>query len=144
MKRVILLVTVFSILLVFAGCRSEETIKKDIFKLVESNYDTIVEAYESKDTDALYAIDGIEDVNIVEGYILVYCGGQGIAPSSQDYGFYYSEGNLPVAVDCNNDIECSNEELVAEGDGYKYYDEGGNSYYTEHIKGNIYFYSNNY
>lgn len=144
MKRIILFVTVFAIAFVFAGCRSEETIKKDIFKLVESNYDTVVEAYENKDADALYAIDGIEDVNIVEGYILVYCEGQGIAPSSQDYGFYYSEENLPVAVDCNNDIVGTNEELVAEGDGYKYYDQGGNSFYTEHIKGNIYFYSNNY
>ena len=140
MKRVILLVTVFSILLVFAGCRSEETIKKDIFKIVESNYDTSVEAYENKDTDALYAIDGIEDVNIVEGYILVYCGGQGIAPSSQDYGFYYSRENLPVAA-FDGQILCRTEDLQPEGNGYQYTDDTYNVFYTEHITGKCYFYS---
>ena len=144
MKKIILFITAVAIIFAFAGCRSKAVIKKDIFNLVEKNYDAIVEAYENKDADALYAIDGIEKVNIVEGYILVYCEGHGMATSSQDYGFYFTEGNLPVAVDCNNDIAGSNEELVSEGDGYEYRDQSGNSFYTEHIKGNIYFYSNSY
>ena len=144
MKRFIAFIIAFTILFSLAGCRSAEVIKKDIFKLVETNYNTIVAACENKDADALYAIDGVEGVNIVDGYVLVFCCGQGIAPSSQDYGFYYTVENLPVAVNCNNEIIGTNDELTAEGNGYKYYDEGGNYFYTEHIKGNIYFYSNNY
>lgn len=114
--------------------------KQNIFNLVEKNYDAIVEACENKDVAALSAIDGIKEVDIVNGYVLVYCAGYGIAPSSQDYGFYYSRDNLPVAV-FDGRILCRTAQLVEKGDGYEYIDSGYNVFYTEHIKGNIYFYS---
>ena len=142
MKRIILFITVFAIVFVFTGCRSKEVIKKDIFKLVEENYDTILTACKNKDADALYAIDGIEKVNIVEGYILVYCEGHGIAPSSQDYGFYYSEDNQIVGITYGMGIGCQKQEMAPEGNGYGG-TTGGVTYYTEHIEGNIYFYRNN-
>ena len=71
---------------------------------------------------------------------MAFCKGTGIAPSSQDYGFYYSEENLPVAV-FDGQILCATAELVKEGSGYQYVDSGYNVFYTEHIKGNLYFYS---
>ena len=142
MKRlfafVLLAVFVFS----FTGC-SAKNAKSDIFNLVENNYDEIVAACENKDSEALLAIDGVTQVNIVDGYVLVYCKGAGIAPSSQDYGFYYSEDNSPVTVDCNLGIVCYAADLSPEGDGYQCI-VSGNTFYTEHIKGNIYFYSNTY
>lgn len=142
MKRIIASVLIVAFVVVLAGCGEKES-KKDIFNLVENNYDEIVAACENKDSEALLAIDGVTQVNIVDGYVLVYCNGAGIAPSSQDYGFYYSEDNSPVTVDCNLGIVCYAADLSPEGDGYQCI-VSGNTFYTEHIKGNIYFYSNAY
>lgn len=143
MKRIIAFLLLFSFVFMLAGCQTHEKAKKEIFNLVEENYDAIMKACQEKDADALYNIDGITEVDIVDGYVLVFCKGAGIAPSSQDYGFYYSEENLPVAVDCNLDILCDTEDLTSKGNGYQYMDMG-NIFYTEHIKENLYFYSNAY
>ena len=142
MKRLLAFVLLAVFVFSLTGC-SAKNAKSDIFNLVENNYDEIVAACENKDSEALLAIDGVTQVNIVDGYVLVYCKGAGIAPSSQDYGFYYSEDNLPVTVDCNLGIVCYAADLSPEGDGYQCI-VSGNTFYTEHIKGNIYFYSNAY
>ena len=142
MKRILVFVLVVVFVFALSGCGAKES-KKDIFNLVENNYDEIVAACEDKDSEALLAIDGVTQVNIVDGYVLVYCKGAGIAPSSQDYGFYYTEENIPVGVDCNLDIVCYSDTMKPMNNGY----EGTvdyNTFYTEHIKGNIYFYSNAY
>ena len=142
MKRLLAFVLLAVFVFSLTGC-SAKNAKSDIFNLVENNYDEIVAACENKDSEALLAIDGVTQVNIVDGYVLVYCKGAGIAPSSQDYGFYYSEDNSPVTVDCNLGIMCYAADLSPEGDGYQCI-VSGNTFYTEHIKGNIYFYSNAY
>ncbi len=139
MKRIFVFNLVIILVFALVGCGAKES-QKDIFKLVEKNYDAIVAACENKDSEALLAIDGITTVDIVDGYVLIYCKGAGIAPSSQDYGFYYSEENLPVGV-FDGQIICSSNELVEYESGYRYLDGGFNEFYTEHIKGNIYFYS---
>ena len=142
MKRLLAFVLLAVFVFSLTGC-SAKNAKSDIFNLVENNYDEIVAACENKDSEALLAIDGVTQVNIVDGYVLVYCKGAGIAPSSQAYGFYYSEDNSPVTVDCNLGIVCYAADLSPEGDGYQCI-VSGNTFYTEHIKGNIYFYSNAY
>ena len=142
MKRLLAFVLFAVFVFSLTGC-SAKNAKSDIFNLVENNYDEIVAACENKDSEALLAIDGVTQVNIVDGYVLVYCKGAGIATSSQDYGFYYSEDNSPVTVDCNLGIVCYAADLSPEGDGYQCI-VSGNTFYTEHIKGNIYFYSNAY
>lgn len=142
MKRLLAFVLLAVFVFSLTGC-SAKNAKSDIFNLVENNYDEIVAACENKDSEELLAIDGVAQVNIVDGYVLVYCKGAGIAPSSQDYGFYYSEDNSPVTVDCNLSIVCYAADLSPEGDGYQCI-VSGNTFYNEHIKGNIYFYSNAY
>ena len=137
MKRLLAFVLLAVFVFSLTGC-SAKNAKSDIFNLVENNYDEIVAACENKDSEALLAIDGVTQVNTVDGYVLVYCKGAGIAPSSQDYGFYYSEDNSPVTVDCNLGIVCYAADLSPEGDGYQCI-VSGNTFYTEHIKGNIYF-----
>ena len=139
MKKTFAFILAIALIFTFTGCGANEA-KKDIFSLVEKNYDAIVVACENKDSKALLAINGIKEVDIVDGYVLVYCKGAGIAPSSRDYGFYYSEENLPVGV-FDGQIVCGNGELVEYENGYRYLDNGFNEFYTEHIKGNIYFYS---
>lgn len=143
MKRIIAWVLVLSWVPVLAGCGADRS-KRKIFNLVEDHYDRIVQACQEKDADALYQIDGITQVAIADGYVLVYFDGAGIATSSQDYGFYYSEENRPVAVDCNLDILCDTEDLTPEGKGFQFVDAWYNIFYTECIKGNIYFYSTYY
>ena len=142
MKRIVTFILVVVFVFALSGCGAKES-KKEILNLVENNYDTIVAACKNKDTEVLLAIDGITKVNIVDGYVFVYCKGAGIAPSSQDYGFYYSEDKSPVTVDCNLGVVCNAEDLSPEGDGYQCVVRG-NTFYTEHIKGNIYFYSSAY
>lgn len=140
LKRIVAFFMVVIIAFSFCGCGASIN-KRKVFKLVENNYDEISEACRNQDTDKLLAIDGIQDVKIVDGYVIVFCEGKGIATSSQDYGFYYSEEDIPVVVSYNMNIVCDINSLTPEGKGY-YYTETGNDYYTEHIQGNIYFYSN--
>jgi hypothetical protein len=140
MKRFLAFALVFMFVFTLTGCGARKS-KEDIFKLVEKNYDAIITACENKDEEALLAIDGISQVKISDGYVIVFCKGAGIAPSSQDYGFYYSEKNSPVTVDYNLDIVRHAKALSPEGDGYQCI-VNGDVFYTEHIKGNIYFYSN--
>lgn len=144
MKRFLSLIAVFALVFSLAGCRSERAIKKDIFKFVENNYDLIVEYCVAEDATALCAFEEIEKVNIVDGYVIVYCEGHGIVSSSQDYGFYYSAENRPVAVNCNLDIICKTGGLTPEGRGYQYISNSYDVFYTEHITGNIYFFSTSY
>ena len=141
MKKIALLITVFALIICFAACGIDH--KGEIFTLVEENYDTIVTACQNRDKDALLAIDGVSEVKFAVGYVIVYCHGAGIASSSQDYGFYYAENNIPVGIDCSLSIICYRDTMVPKGNGY----EGTvdhNTFYTEQIKGNIYFYSNAY
>lgn len=143
MKRMLAIVLTLILVVVLVGCEAGPS-KETVFEFVEENYEAIVAACENKDVEALLALDGVEQVKLADGYVLVFCGGAGISVSSQDYGFYYSEDNSPVAVDCNLEIVCNASGLSPEGDGYQYYDSAYNGFYTEHIKGNIYFYSNAY
>lgn len=142
MKRNLAFMLVVVFVFVLSGCRTND-IKTDVFNLVEKNYDTILKACEEKNADALLAIKGITKVNIVDGYVIIFCEAKGISVSSQDYGFYYSEENSPVTIDCNQDIVCEVNDLIPEGNGYQCVVQG-NTFYTENIKGNIYFYSNAY
>lgn len=141
MKKIFRLVLVVFLIISLTSCRS--TPKEKVFNIVENNYDTILKACEEKDEDALLTIKGVTSVNIVDGYVIVFCEAKGISVSSQDYGFYYSEENSPVTIDCNQDIVCRADNLSPEEDGYQCV-VSGNTFYTEHIKGNIYFYSNAY
>ena len=143
MKKPLLFILVLMFLFSFVGCQNQKAIQQEVVDYVEKNYDLLVEYCAAGNTAALSALDMVEKVAVADGYILVYCKGSGNAPSSQDYGFYYSEDNLPVAVDCNLDIICSSENLIPEGAGYQYV-HNGNVFYTEHILGNFYFYSNAY
>ncbi len=141
MKKILAFISIISIIFILAGCG--KTPKEDIFNIVEKKYDTILNACKEKDADKLLSIKGIEKVNIIDGYVVVFCIGKGISVSSQDYGFYYSEDNIPVTIDCNQEIVCDASALKLNGKSYECV-VFGNTYYTEHIKGNIYFYSNAY
>lgn len=142
MKRMVALLLVILVAFSLCGCGASVN-KQKVFKLVENNYDEISEACRNQDINALLAIEGIKDVEVLDGYVVVFCEGKGIAPSSQDYGFYYTKYDIPVTVDCNMDIVCDINSLTPEGNGYEC-TVNGNVFYTENIKSKIYFYSNAY
>ena len=141
MKRIFASIFVVSIIFILTSCSKSP--KEKVFSIVEKKYDTILKACEEKDVDALLSIKGIKKVNIIDGYVVVFCEGRGISVSSQDYGFYYSEKNIPVTIDCNQEIVGRADVLLWSKESYECV-VFGNTFYTEHIKGNIYFYSNAY
>ena len=142
MKKILILIFVIFFVLTSVGCGAEKA-KWDVIRLVNRNYNRIVTACENRDKDTLLAINGIEEIDFAENYVILFCKGAGIAPSSQDYGFYYSENNSPITVDCDLDIVCFEKDLSPEGEGYQCV-VNGNVFYTEHIKGKLYFYSTAY
>ncbi len=80
----------------------------------------------------------VENIGIDNGIIIFDCGGKGIAPSSQDYAFYYSPNDEPFAV-FDGCMVGETLQMMQEGKGYKYIDGGGNAFYTEKITDNLYF-----
>ena len=131
-----------AVLMVFslAGCGGRDSAKAEVFELVEENFSTIEEVCVQLDIEALEQIEGITKVDVKDGYVLVYCTGGGIAPSSQEHGFYFTPDGLPVAV-FDGQILCDPADLTPDGDGYVYRDSGYNRFYTECITGNLFYYS---
>ena len=141
MKKILSFLLVICLCFSLTGCF--RSAKEEVIDLVEKKYDTILAACEAEDVDALLAIKGVSAVKVEDGYVIAFCIGEGIAVSSQDYGFYYSPENSPITVDCNQYIVCGAEGLTPKGEGYEC-EVYGNTFYTEPIKGNLWFYSNAY
>ena len=80
----------------------------------------------------------VKEIGIDDGLIIFDCGGKGIAPSSQDYDFYYSQNDEPYAV-FDGYIVCEPSQMVKKDNGYEYIDSGYNTFYTEKIRDNLYF-----
>ena len=116
----------------------DKSIKEQIFEIVNDNAQTILADIEEQDFTDSMSVGKIEDVSVLEQGVDFYCGGKGIAPSSQDYGFYYTEDDLPKAIWCGVKY-CDDSLLVEDGDGYST-DFQHNYYYTEKIMDNFYYY----
>ena len=116
----------------------DKSIKEQIFEIVNDNAQTILADIEEQDFTDSMSVGKIEDVSVLEQGVDFYCGGKGIAPSSQDYGFYYTEDDLPKAIWCGVKY-CDDSLLVEDGDGYST-DYQYNYYYTEKIRDNFYYY----
>lgn len=88
-------------------------------------------------------LDGspVTHIGIDNDIIIFDCGGKGIAPSSQDYMFYYSPSGKPYAVSvlAGGNIVCEPSQMEEDGEGYKYIDDGYNIFYTKEISDKLYF-----
>ena len=116
----------------------DKSIKEQIFEIVNDNAQTILADIEEQDFTDSMSVGKIEDVGVLEQGVDFYCGGKGIAPSSQDYGFYYTEDDLPKAIWCGVKY-CDDSLLIEDGEGYST-DYQYNYYYTEKIRDNFYYY----
>ncbi|MBQ9914821.1 MAG: hypothetical protein IJO50_01625 [Clostridia bacterium] len=82
--------------------------------------------------------DPVKFIGIEQEIIIFDCGGKGIAPSSQNYAFYYSPAGAPYAV-FDGVVVCNTTQMKSKGNGFEYIDDRGNIFYTERIKDNFYF-----
>ena len=121
---------------------TDSGIKKNIVGLVEENKEILIEAISTGNYEKIYDIKAIKDITINDDCVVFYCKGRGIAPSSQEYGFYYSKNNLPIAIFDGKPIHYF-ENDVAVGEGREYVDNSYNSFYTEKIIESFYYYDNN-
>ncbi len=121
---------------------TDSGIKKNIIGIVKDNKEILIEAISTGNYDKIYDIKGIEDITINDACIVFYCKGKGIAPSSQEYGFYYSNNNLPIAIFDGKPIYYFKND-IAIGEGREYVDSSYNSFYTEKIIESFYYYDNN-
>ena len=99
------------------------------------------DTYKEIDSDVLSDIitgNPVRYIYISDDIITFDCGGIGIAPSCSDYMFYYSEANEPVAVYYGGEHVCQTWQMHPHKDGYRFIDSGGNTFYTEKIKGNFF------
>ena len=110
---IILVISFFIIKSIFF----DKSPKEQIFEIVNNNSQTLISNIDRQEFSDSLAIRGIEDINIIGESVDFYCGGKGIAPSSQDYGFYYTEDDLPKAIWCGVKY-CDDSLLVDDGDGH--------------------------
>ena len=116
----------------------DKSMKEQIFETVNDNAQVILSDIEEQDFADSLGIGKIEEICVLEQGIDFYCGGNGIVPSSQDYGFYYTEDNFPKAIWCGVKY-CEDSLLVEDRAGYST-DFQHNYYYTEKIRDNFYYY----
>ncbi len=118
------------------SCSGELNSREEVVALYQKNETAFLEAARTGDFAALGKIPGVQEVNLSDDHTDIYCGGTGFASATGYYGIFYSETDNLTAIWCAG----PKEELVADGNGYRYKEPGGdNQYYVEPL-GNHYFY----
>ena len=127
---------------------SDNLSKQQILTLVQDNHEYLQECVDAKDYEKAEEISGIKSVHSSswseDSYVEFYCGGAGIVPSSSYYGFYFSPGDVPLAVDVTQ-----TKKLRPDGNGFAWQEkwersDGDNSYYTERIMECWYYYESHF
>ena len=137
-KFILSILLIILLILLFKNVFFDRDEKEKIFVLVNKNYELLLSDIAEQDFSDTLDLSEIESVDVVEEGIDFYCGGYGIAPSSHDYGFYYTKDDLPKAIWCGT-MYCDTTLLKKDGEGYST-DYQHNRYYTEKIRDNFYYY----
>ncbi len=135
-------VPLMTIIVWIIATRQDYLDKNQIFSAVQENQVMLRECVLGNDPEQAKQIRGIQSVryDADEDYYEFSCGGAGIVPASSYYGFYYSPKDAPLAVDVTQ-----TENLSPVQDGYGWREpKGDNSYYTERIMENWYYYESHY
>ena len=136
LKRLFCLVLATGLLFSLTGCFQKSYLsKKEIFKVVNTHKEELLDCAKSGDFTSLAEIDpSIDATALKDGIVDFYCGGKGLSVSGVDYGFYYSPENLPTT--CHNfDNLGLHGSLTPEGKGFV-----ATNYYTEKICDNFFYY----
>lgn len=117
--------------------------KRQIFSLVNKNYELLNECIDSNDFSEIEQLKGVKKVTIDNDVLDVYCGGSGFGSATNYYGFYYSPSNKPLVVWCGY-IYQSNT-FSPENNGYSIrHSNDDNWYYTEKIRENFFYYESHF
>ncbi len=117
--------------------------KRQIFSLVNKNYELLNECIDSNDFSEIEQLKGVKEVYYENDALDVYCGGSGFGSSTNYYGFYYSPYDKPLIVWCGH--VSIDTELISEGKGYSWKSsDDDNWYYTERIRENFFYYESHF
>ncbi len=145
MKRMMAAICIFLLCFGISACGvllSDHLSKEQIFSLVAGHEEELRACIVSGQYDAATAIDGIRDVHKYGRYgcVVFDCGGAGFASATSYYGFYYSPADRPLSVEAAPD-----EAALGAVNGFEWHEENGdNSYRTERIAENFFYYEAHY
>ncbi len=138
LKKGMLIVAVLLVvgIVAFPSILNDLPSKKRVFALVNENHALLWEAIWTNEYEKALAIKGIQNVHVYDDAIEFYCGGSGMGSQTRYRGFYYSADNTLSGLDF-----CRESGLSREEKGFSYYEkDGDNSYYTEKIRDNFFYY----
>lgn len=107
--------------------------KTQIFNLVNKHNETLMSDISKTDYTQSLKISGIQKIRTENSAIYFDCGGAGFGSATSYYGFYYTVDDTPYGRD-----------LLSEGKGWIWRDDGDDSYYTEKIREHFYYYEEHY
>lgn len=137
MKKALYFVVLIVICLLSA-CSSNLTSKESIVNLYTKNEALFIDAASAGNFSDLEKIRGVQEVYVFDEYeyVDIQFGGSGFGSSTHYYGIFFSETDNLCAIDVAGPLD----ELVEDGNGYRYkQSDGDNEYYVEPL-GNHYFY----
>ena len=131
------LCVVFLLMVCFlSACSSNLTSKERIVNIYKKNEALFIDAASNRSFSDLEKINGVQKVLVRDEYVDIQCGGSGFGSSTHYYGIFFSETDNLCAID----VAGPRDELVEDGNGYRYkQSDGDNEYYVEPL-GNHYFY----
>lgn len=140
MKKLVSAVLMLCLLFGLTACSPLDnmTSRERIFRVVEKNEELLRSCIESGDFTPLNRILIIGDISVKDSCIDFDCGGAGFGSQTAYCGFYYTESNDMYAIWC---APPHGESLTQQGSGYYWeQQDGDNTYYTEKICDNFYYY----
>ncbi len=141
-KMILLIVLVIVLCALCVRCFTPKEIKykSDIYALVKDNGDVLLADIEQNDFTRTNQFEQVKKVYAMtdSGCVQYDCGGYGLSVSSHEFGFYYSEQDIPMAV-FDGSFLGLDAGFKKEGNGYSStFDH--NVYYTEKICDNFWYF----
>ncbi len=136
----IIVIAFICLVIWFANMIDDSLSKKEIFELVNENYDIILNNISENDFSDTEKIEGIQEIYDKTQVVDFYCGGTGIGSATNYYGFYYSNDNNPKAIFAGTIISDSPNFHIEKNGFCIENSNDDNSYYTEKIRDNLYYY----
>lgn len=134
----VLYIVVLIVICLLSACSSNLTSKESVVNLYTKNEALFIDAASRNSFSDLEKINGVQKVLVRDDHVDIQCGGSGFGSSTHYYGIFFSEDDNICAVDVAG--AGSRDELVEDGNGYRYkQSDGDNEYYVEPL-GNHYFY----
>ena len=140
-KSILLVAAMFLCTSLLTGCLSRLTYhhkKSEIFQCVSENKEKLAADIAAKEYANALSLGVVVAVNSSDQCVIYDCGGQGIAPSSTSFGFYYSYNDEPHVV-TETSYYYYGLGLNSEGKGYSA-NIDHNYYYTEKICENFWYF----